>query len=33
MLFKSLEFLSLGRKEVPEDFKSLNLGEISSFKI
>jgi hypothetical protein len=31
ILFKSLEFLSLGRKEVPDDFKSLNLGEISSF--
>jgi hypothetical protein len=31
-LFTSLEFRSLGRKDVPADFKSLNLGEISSFK-
>ena len=33
MLFSSREFLSLGRNEVPADFRSLNRGEISSFKI
>jgi hypothetical protein len=33
MLFSSREFRSLGRNEVPADFKSLNRGETSSFKI
>ena len=33
MLFSNREFRSLGRNEVPADFKSLNRGETSSFKI
>jgi hypothetical protein len=32
MLFTSRVFRSLGKKEAPEDFKSLKRGEISSFK-
>jgi hypothetical protein len=32
-LLTSREFLSLGKKDAPDDFKSLKRGEISSFNI